>query len=175
MQRIALPLALVGVLAGAPALAAPSPQLSKLGVSTGKWVFHGKALKSQYGKAGSWTWHEDCRWSSNRLFLECTFDNTWSGKTVRSLVVDTYNTEDHSYWHYEFFAEGAGGAHPFVSRMAVHGNTWIEYGHEKQNGKRLRERIVYHFLSAKKVKVRIEISRNGHDWTTVDRGEGTKQ
>ena len=123
MKRIGLLLALVGVLTGAPAVAAPelSPQLSKLGVSTGKWVFHGKSLKSQYGRAGSWTWHEDCRWSSNRLFLECTFDNTWSGKTVRSLVVDTYNTEDKSYWHYEFFAEGAGGDDPFVPRMTVHG------------------------------------------------------
>ncbi len=77
-----------------------SPELQKLDISVGRWVFHGKSLDTPFSKAGSWTWNENCRWSENRLFLECSFDNEWSGKAVKSLVVDTWNGEDKSYWHY---------------------------------------------------------------------------
>src|SRR5690242_4895853 len=66
--------------------AAESSELQKLDVSLGKWVFHG-TTKERSGKTGSFTWNEDCQWSPNHLFLECTFSNVWSGKPVESLVV----------------------------------------------------------------------------------------
>lgn len=121
-----------------------SPALHNLNVSVGRWVFHGTA-KTKSGKPGSWTWNEDCRWSPNHLYLECTFSNVWSGKPVESLVVDTYNSADHSYWHYELYASGEKGDKPFVSRMDVNGNTWIEHGREAVPGKQSGERIVYYW------------------------------
>lgn len=178
MKRFALPMALAFATAGT-ALAAgavtPAQKLLKLDVAVGRWIFHGKSLDTAFGKAGNWTWNEDCGWSANRLFLECSFDNEWSGKKVRSLVVDTYNARDKSYWHYELFAAGAGGARPFVSRMTIAGSTWTESGQDTVAGKRVRERIVYDFVSADRVDVKIQISRDGKRWVTIDRGEGEKQ
>lgn len=178
MNRPALYLTLAALTASVPALGAgPAPrppELHKLDVSLGRWVFRGRSLDTAFGKAGTWSWHEDCRWSPDRLFLECSFDNVWSGKPVRSLVVDTYNTEDKTYWHYEFFAAGTSGKHPFVSRMTIDGDTWTEYGSEEHAGKSVKERIVYHFISPTRVEVEIRISPDGRRWTTIDRGEGTK-
>lgn len=152
-----------------------SPELEKLNVSVGRWVFHGKTLKPAPGKTGEWSWNEDCRWSPNMLYLECTFSNVWSGKPVESLVVDAYNTSDHSYWHYELYASGEKGSNPFVSRMEVSGNKWIEYGQKAVPGKKPGERIVYNWDSATHVRVAIENSKDWIHWSAVDQGEGVKQ
>jgi hypothetical protein len=152
-----------------------SPELQKLDISAGRWVFHGKTLKTTSGKPGSWTWNEDCGWSANHLYLQCTFSNVWSGKAVESLVVDTYNTRDSSYWHYELYASGEPGDHPFVSRMEIKGNTWIEYGRQAVPGKTVGERIVYQWDPPSRVRVAIETSRDGVNWEAVDQGEGEKQ
>lgn len=179
MKRILLLLTLVGASAGPAAFAAgaraPTSELRKLDVSVGRWIFHGRSLNTAYSKAGTWTWHENCRWSANRLFLECSFDNVWSGKRVRSLVVDTYNSTDKTFWHYEFFAAGASGKRPFVSRMTIDGDTWVEYSSGQHAGKPVRERIVYRFAPPARVTVSIELSRDGKRWTTIDRGKGVKQ
>lgn len=153
--------------------ATPSPELQKLEVSLGRWVFHGTAKNARTGKVTEWTWNEDCGWSPNHLFLQCAFDNVWAGRPVRSLVVDTYNSTDHAYWHFEMYAAGETGAHPFVSKMDVQGDTWIEYG-ASTAGKPPTERIVYNWGPAGKVKVAIERSTDGATWTTVDEGTGTR-
>ena len=163
----------------APALAAashsPAPQLQKLDVSVGRWVYHGTTRKTRSGKPGTWTWNEDCRWSPDHVFLECSFTNDWSGKVVKSLVVDTYNSQDRTYWHYELFAAGASGKHPFVSRMSIQGNTWTEFGQDAVRGKKVGERIIYHFTSPTRASVAIQTSTDGIHWTTQDQGEGQKQ
>ena len=168
--------AMVGLIPvlGANALSL-SPELQKLDVSVGHWVFTGRTLRAKTGKPGAFTWNEDCRWSSNQLYLECTFSNVWAGKAVESLVVDTYNSADRSYWHYELFGSGEPGAHPFVSRMAIHGNTWIEYGKKAIPGKQAGERIVYHWGTPGRVHVAIESSKDGVHWTVTDQGEGERK
>jgi hypothetical protein len=152
-----------------------SPELEKLDVSVGRWVFHGQTLQTASGKPGTWTWNEVCQWSPNHLYLECTFSNVWSGKPVESLVVDTYNTADHSYWHYELYASGEKGDKPFVSRMEVDGNTWIEHGRDVVPGKQTGERIVYNWDPPNRVTVAIEASKDGVHWEAVNQGEGIKQ
>jgi len=152
-----------------------SPELQKLNIFVGHWEFHGKTLATPFGKAGAWTWNEDCRWSDDRVFLLCSFANVWSGKTVKSLVVDTYNRKDHAYWHYELFADGQTGSRPFISKMTIAGNTWTEYGQDEDHGKKISERIVYRYTSSTEVDVEIQVSRDGTHWITVDRGEGVKQ
>lgn len=179
MKHSMMVLAIAGLLAGAGAHAAGSetmpPQLQKLDVATGQWVFHGKSLATPYSKAGTWTWHEDCRWSGDRIYLLCTFANEWSGQAVKSLVVDTWNGHDKSYWHYEMFSAGASGKHPFSSRMTINGNVWTEYGSDESDGKKTRERIVYTYAPPDRVRVEIRVSADGTHWTTVDRGEGVKR
>ena len=150
-------------------------ELQKLDIATGHWVFHGKSTNSRDGKTGSWTWRADCRWSADGLYLLCLFHNSWSGQAVKSLVVDTWNAHDKSYWHYEMFSAGATGKHPFSSRMTIKGNTWIEYGHSEDHGKTIRTRIVYVYASATRVHVDIQVSDDGKHWKTVDAGEGVKQ
>ena len=178
MRQILPAMALAGCLAVLGAQAAPAvrpPELQKLDVAVGQWIFHGKSLGDSSGKTSRWTWHADCRWSADRIYLLCLFHNTWAGRPVKSLVVDTYNSHDKSYWHYEMFAAGASGKHPFSSRMSIKGNTWIEYSQSRENGKTTHERIVYVYVSAKKVDVKIQTSRDGKHWKTVDEGEGFKQ
>ena len=149
--------------------------LRKLDVAVGRWIFHGRTLKTAFSKPGTWVWHADCRWSTpGRLFLECSFNNVWNGRSVRSLVVDTYNTHDHRYWHYEMFEAGAGGQHPFASALSIQGQAWIESGIGGKSRVGIRQRIVYRYQSSTHVKVAIELSRDGIHWIVVDRGEGTK-
>lgn len=176
-RALILALCLATALALAPRAASaqtgPSPETQKLAVSLGRWVYTGTA-KSRSGKTTSWTWKADCRWSGNQLFLECSFNNIWGGRPAESLVVDSYNTTDKTYWHYEMFAGGQSGANPFVSKMTVTGDEWIENG-PPPTGKRPAERIVYRWLSPTRVTVDIETSTDGTNWTTVDHGVGVKQ
>ncbi len=179
-MRYLLPLLMLAALTASAAAHASTHResasaLERLDISEGHWVFHGRSIQTVFSKAGTWTWHEDCRWSGDHLFLECGFNNDWSGRIVKSLVVDTYNDKDQTYWHYEFFAVGASGDHPFVSRMTIHHRTWIEYGHAEEHGKRIKERIVYHFLSPTRVAVQIELSKDGRHWVTVDKGKGSRR
>ena len=171
--RLILPVLATLVLV--PCLARPLTRpvaLRRLDVATGRWIFHGRTLKTAFSKPGTWTWQADCRWSApDRLFLECAFDNVWNGRPVRSLVVDTYNTHDHRYWHYEMFESGAGGAHPFASALTLEGPVWIESG---GGGSKIRQRIVYDYKTRSRVTVAIELSRDGTHWITVDRGIGLK-
>ena len=144
--------------------------LRELDPAVGRWVFHGRSLSP---KPGVWTWHADCRWSRpDRRFLECTFDNDWNGRPVRSLVVDTYNTHDHAFWHYEMFAAGAGGARPFVSRLIIQPDLWVEESPGRAG--RGAERIVYHYLPDHRVRVTIEVRAPSGSWTRVDRGVGRR-
>jgi hypothetical protein len=152
-----------------------SPELQKLDIFLGYWKFQGQTLDTAYGKAGAWTWNENCRWSDNQDFLLCSFANVWSGKSIHSLVVDTYNKKDHSYWHYELFNDGPSGSRPFISKMTVAGNTWTEYGQDEDHGKKISERITYRYNSPAEVDVEIQLSRDASHWITVDRGLGTKQ
>ncbi|HUX67974.1 MAG TPA: hypothetical protein VMV31_10860 [Terriglobales bacterium] len=169
------PLLLLFCALAAPLWAAPPAPVQALDISSGHWIFHGQTMKTASGRGGgSFTWDEHCAWSPNHLFLQCTFSNNWAGRAMESLVVDTYNRTDHTYWHYEFFALGQGGGRPFVSRMQIQGNTWIEYG-APAAGQRPAERIVYRWDSPRRVRVAIEASKDGSHWTTVDEGVGRKQ
>lgn len=150
------------------------PELQKLDIATGHWVFHGQSRDAS-GKTGAWMWRADCHWSADRLYLLCLFHNTWAGESVKSLVVDTWNPHDKRYWHYEMFSAGAGGGRPFSSRMTIKGNTWIEHGESEGHGKKLQTRIVYVYASPTRVHVVIQVSRDGKHWKTVDSGEGVKQ
>jgi hypothetical protein len=179
MDRSACCLIFVALFAGSPAFAADTstlaPELKALDAQAGKWVYHGTTAATPKDKAGTFTWNEDCSWSANQLFLMCSFDNDWSGQKVRSLVVDTYNDHDKTYWHYEMFASGSSGDKPFISKMTVAGDTWTEYGEDDDGGKKSYDRIVYQYVSATQVKVKIEISSDKVHWTTVVEGVGEKQ
>ena len=153
-----------------PALA---PELKALDVQNGHWLYHGTTNAD--GKAGTFTWDEHCSWSSNKLFLMCSFDNDWSGTKVQTLVVDSWNTQDKSYWHYEFFAVGSSGASPFSSQMTIAGNTWTELGENDEDGKKTFDRISYVYTSPTEVKVKIEVSPDQKQWQTILNGTGAKQ
>ena len=174
-------IAILGVLLfAAPALAGgfPSraPELNALDVQAGHWIYHGTTTPDKAGgKPGTFTWDEHCGWSADQLFLTCSFDNDWSGHKVQSLVVDTWNARDKSYWHYEMFAVGSGGAKPFASRMRINGNTWTETGEDDAHGKKSYDRISYVYTSPTAVTVKIEVSQDKQHWKTILAGSGIKQ
>jgi hypothetical protein len=179
MKQILSSILLLVAIGAAPAFAAehpsPSPEMQKLDVSVGRWVFHGETPKTPSGKAGEWTWKEDCQWSEDREFLLCSFDNVWSGKHVKSLVADTWNDHDHAFWHYELFNSGAGGAEPFAARMTIDGNTRVEHAEGSDHGKPYKTRITYVFDTPTHVDVKIETAHGNTGWVTVAHGEGVKQ
>lgn len=163
--------------ASLPALAAGngpmSPGLQELAISAGHWVYHGETLQTPHSKAGKWTWDEHCGWSENREFMVCSFTNDWAGRIVKSLVVDTWNEKDKSFWHYELFS--TSGTRAFASRMTIHGNTRVELAKSVNHGRAEWTRITYVFDSPVHVNVKLETSSDGAKWVTVDQGTGVKQ
>jgi len=170
-------LLIAAALAAVPASAADfpplAPQLEALDVQSGHWVYHGTTAFG--GKPGTFTWDEHCSWSSDKLFLNCSFDNDWSGDKVQSEVVDTWNAKDRAYWHYEFFAVGDSGDKPFASKMTIRGDTWTELGEDDDKGKKNYDRISYVYTSPTQVKVKIEVSPDQKTWKTVLDGSGARQ
>lgn len=181
MRHLLIALACAATLGSAPLLASgaqePSPEFQKLDVSIGHWVFHGTQAASATRPAHPFTWDEQCGWSPNHLFLECTFSNDWGGGRgkVESIVIDTYNTTDKAYWHYELYSIGQTGKNPFACKMDINGNVWTEYARDVVPGKQNGERIIYTWAAPNHVKVEIQTSKDGQNWTTVDEAEGVKQ
>jgi hypothetical protein len=155
--------------------AAPA-EVGRLDVSAGRWVYHGHFTGGAGTRAaGAWTWHEDCRWSDNHAFMLCSFSNTWAGRHVDSVVVDTYNRRDKAFWHYEIFDDGPAAGKPFAARMRIEGPTRIESWTETRGGKTVHQQIVYKFSSADRVTVLFRQSRDGEHWRTTASGRGEKE
>jgi hypothetical protein len=166
---------LIALLASPAVFAASAPtggsSLSQLDVSAGRWIYHGHFLESKASRPSDWTWHEDCHWAANRAFMLCSFSNTWAGKHVDSVVVDTYDTKKEEFWHYEIFDDGGK---PFAARMQIDGATRIEAWTETHGGKSVHQRIVYKFASASRVTVEFQESKDGTHWDVTATGTGDK-
>jgi hypothetical protein len=177
-SRLLLPgflLVLIPYIPSAAVAQSPSAQdspLHRLDVSAGHWVYHGQSLGGKGAPPSAWTWNEACRWSANHIFMLCSFSNTWGGKHVDSVVVDTYSRKDGAFWHYEIF--GDSGAKPFASKMQIDGATRSESWTETRKGKSVRQRIVYKFASPTKVTVQFQRSQDGTHWQTTASGSGEK-
>ena len=153
---------------------ADSGKLHQLDISAGRWVYHGHSLGSKGTQPSDWTWHEDCRWSANRVFMLCSFSNTWAGRHVDSVVVDTYDPHGDSFWHYEIFNSGDSAGKPFASKMRIDGATRVESWTGTRHGKSVHQQIVYKFASDSKVTVLFQSSRDGTHWETTASGTGEK-
>ena len=153
---------------------AASGPLHQLDVSAGRWVYHGHFVGSKGQRPSDWTWHEDCRWSANRVFMLCSFSNTWAGRHVDSVVVDTYDPHGNSFWHYEIFNTGDSSGKPFASKMRIDGATRVESWTDTRHGKSVRQQIVYKFVSDSKVTVLFQRSQDGTHWQTTASGTGEK-
>ncbi|MDE2235757.1 MAG: hypothetical protein KGL13_07695 [Gammaproteobacteria bacterium] len=176
-MRIAI---LSALLFAAPVLAAGfpprAPELNALNVQSGHWIYHGTTTPRKAGaRPGTFTWDEHCSWSADQLFLMCSFDNDWSGHKIQSLVVDTWNSKDRSYWHYEMYAVGESGEKPFASKMSIQGHTWIETGEDNDHGRKAYDRISYVYHSPTRVSVKIQVSPDQKHWKTTLDGTGVKQ
>lgn len=159
--------------AGSPAAA--GTEIHQLDVSAGRWVYHGRFLGGKGGHPSDWVWHEDCRWSDNHVFMLCSFSNTWAGRHVDSVVVDTYDRTGATFWHYEIFNSGDSAGKPFASKMRIDGNMRTESWTETRKGKSVHQRIVYKFASADKVAVMFQQSQDGMHWKTTASGTGEKK
>lgn len=165
-----------GIAAAALAQDAPTDRarLHELDVSAGRWVYHGHFLGGSGAHPSPWTWHEDCHWSDNRVFMLCSFSNTWAGRHVDSVVVDTYDPKRSTFWHYEVYSTGGSAGKPFASRMQIDGATRTEAWTETRKGRSVQQRIVYKFASANSVTVQFQQSKDGTHWTTTASGTGKK-
>jgi hypothetical protein len=161
----------VAVAQGVPAGSGP---LHQLDVSAGRWVYHGHFVGSKGHPPSDWTWHEDCRWSENRVFMLCSFSNTWAGRHVDSVVIDTYDPRGSSFWHYEVFNSGDSAGKPFASKMRIDGDTRIESWTDSRHGESVQQRIVYKFASDNKVTVSFQRSKDGVHWDTTAMGTGER-
>lgn len=165
-----------GIACAAPAHSPPAEgaRFRELDVSAGRWVYHGRFLGGAGAHPSPWTWREDCRWSANRVFMLCSFSNTWAGRHVDSEVVDTYDPKEDSFWHYEIFNTGRSAGKPFAVRMRIEGATRTESWTDTHNGKSVHQRIVYEFASGDKVAVSFQQSADGAHWKTTASGTGEK-
>lgn len=148
--------------------------LAQLNVSAGRWVYHGHFLGHGDSRPRSWTWHEDCRWSATHVFMLCSFSNTWAGRHVDSVVVDTYDPQKKTFWHYEIFNTGRAAGKPFAARMRIDGATRSEAWTRRRDGKVVHQRIVYEFAAGGKVSVSFQQSSDGTHWKTTATGTGEK-
>ncbi|MGA7540244.1 MAG: DUF1579 family protein [Steroidobacteraceae bacterium] len=171
-------LLLLGSCIAAAALAQSPPadgaRFHELDVSAGRWVYHGHFLGGPGAHPSPWTWHEDCHWSDNQVFMLCSFSNTWAGRHVDSVVIDTYDPKRNTFWHYEVYNTGGSAGKPFASRMQIDGTRRTETWTETRKGRTVHQRIVYRFTSTDAVTVQFQQSKDGTHWMTTASGAGEK-
>lgn len=165
---------LVSACIASAAHAAGDAKLDLLAISQGSWVYRGHMSGDARSHPTDFVWHADCRWSANRAFMMCSFSNTWGRQHINSLVVDTFDHRDNTFWHYEIFEDGDAPARPFAAKMQIVGPVRIEEWTESRHGKTVRQRIVYRFASDRKVTVSFLQSQDGKAWKTTASGIGEK-
>jgi hypothetical protein len=90
---------------------------------------------------------------------------------VKSQVVNTHNSNDKSYWHYEMFDSDESGTEPFISRLTIANNIKTNDG----TADKKTYCVTYHSTSPTQVSVHIELSSDNAHWATLSQGVGIKQ
>jgi len=160
------------LLAQAPPMPKPAPELKKLDYFVGTWKLEGDMKPSPMGPGGKFTGAEHNQWMEGGFFLVGHSDFNGAGMgTGKGLAIMGFDSDRKMYTYQEYSSLGEADA----SLGSVDGDTWTWSNEQKMGGQIMKGRFSIKQLSATSYAFKFEMAPPGGDMVTVMEGKATKQ
>ena len=178
MKRIATVVCLVIVALAAaawtqaPASAPkPAPELKKLGVYVGQWIYEGEYKPGLLGPGGKATGDATCEMILRGFFLEWRWREQGTTVETRGFEVLSYDPVNNTYPSSAFVDDGSSSLGAYV----LDGNTSSYSGKLAVGGKQYRSKVTEVFAAdSMSFTQKAEISADGNTWTPLFEAKYTK-
>jgi hypothetical protein len=149
--------------------ASPDP-LAAIAVYAGTWRAAADQVDSQFSKAGHTSkLIQNVCWRAQR-FYACS--QIVDGKQL-ALVVYTWDPKRGTYGAYSIPADG--GSAGSRGQLVIEGNDWTFPWDQQVAGGAVHVRVINHFVGRDRIEYRREISKDGVNWTVIEKGVEERQ
>jgi len=149
----------------------PGPEIKKLHVWVGHWMYEGEYEAGPLGPAGKHTGEMTCQMILGGFFLQCRWTDRGPAGEARGLEIDGYDPVNKNFSSDIY----SGGGGRFSGMLTIAGTTWTYAGKWTIAGKQYQLKDSYTFApDLKSATQTAEISADGNTWTPLVSSNWTK-
>lgn len=177
MKRLAilLPICVMSLAASIQAQAPqgppkPGPEVKKLAYDVGTWNIDGEAQPFGGMPGGKVTSAEKCDWYSGGFFVTCRSESTGPMGPSKAVSFTGYDPQQKVYTYHEFVSTGD----VVDAKGTVDGDTWNWTAESKMGEDKFSVRVIIKHVSATEYTFKLEMAKNGGEFTVVEELTGHK-
>lgn len=148
----------------------PGPEVKQLAYNLGTWNVEGDSKPFGPMPGGKVTSSEKCSWYSGGFFVTCHSEGTGPMGAVKSVSFMGYDADQKVYTYHEF--DNMGGA--IDAKGTVSGETWTWTADSKMGDDKYSDRVTIKRVSRTEYTFKLEISKNGGEFSVVEELTGRK-
>jgi len=148
----------------------PGPEVKKLAYNVGTWKIEGEAQPFGGMPGGKVSATETCSWYSGGFYVTCRSEGTGPMGASKSVSFMGYDANDKVYTYHEF--DSTGGA--IDAKGTAEGDTWNWTAESKEGDDKYSVRVTIKHVSKTEYTFKLEMSKNGGDFSTVEEMTGHK-
>jgi Protein of unknown function (DUF1579) len=131
----------VVVVAQAPQVPKPGPEVQALGAFVGNWAFSGEMKPGAMGPGGKMTGNDRITWLPGGFFVERKFEGSMAGMDIKGTEIYGYDSAKKTYTFTGFDSMGGSSS----GTMTVKGSVWTASGTTNMGGVTSHERCTLTF------------------------------
>jgi hypothetical protein len=148
----------------------PGPEVKKLAYNVGTWNVEGESKPFGPMPGGKITSTEKCSWLSGGFFVTCRSEGTGPMGPEKSVSFMGYDTDQKVYTFHEFGSAGD----VIDSKGTVNGDTWNWTADSKMGEDKYSVRVTIKRVSPTEYTFKLEMSKNGGEFSVVQEMTGRK-
>ncbi len=148
----------------------PGPEVKKLAYNVGTWNSEGEAKPFGGMPGGKVTSTEKCDWYSGGFFVTCHSESTGAMGPSKGVSFMGYDPDQKVYTYHEF--ESTGDV--IDAKGTVDGDTWNWTAESKVGEDKFSVRVTVKHISATEYTFKLEMAKNGGEFTVVEELTGHK-
>jgi hypothetical protein len=148
----------------------PGPEVKKLDYNIGTWNVEGEAKPFGPMPGGKFTATEKCEWYSGGFFVTCHSEGAGPMGPAKGVSFMGYDPNEKVYTYHEFTNTGEA----IDSKGTVNGDTWNWTAESKMGDAKISVRVTIKQVSKTEYTFKLEMSRNGGEFSVVEEATGHK-
>jgi hypothetical protein len=148
----------------------PGPEVKKLAYNVGTWNIEGDSKPFGPMPGGKVTSTEKCSWYSGGFFVTCRSESTGPMGPGKSVSFMGYDADQKVYTYHAF--ESTGGV--IDAKGTVTGDTWNWTADSKMGDDKYSVRVTVKHVSPAEYTFKLEMSKNGGEFSVVQEMTGRK-
>jgi hypothetical protein len=148
----------------------PGPEVKKLAYNLGTWNIEGESKAFGPMPGGKISSTEKCDWYSGGFFVTCRSESTGPMGTAKGVSFMGYDSDAKVYTYHEFGSMGD----VIDAKGKVDGDTWTWTADSKMGDDKFSVRVTIKHVSKTEYTFKLEMAKNGGDFSTVEEMTGHK-